>query len=89
MSKIKGTTKSGFEYKIDKEVFDNMEFLEILTEADDNDPVAATKIVKFILGEKQKQKLYDHLRDDDGVVHVSAVFEAVGEIFDQIKALKN
>lgn len=77
---IKGKLKSGFEYEIADEVRDNMELLDAIVEADEN-PLAVSKVVKLLLGENQRRKLYDHLRTEKGNVPILAVSNAVAEIF--------
>ena len=77
---ICGKLESGFEYEIAEEVRDNMELLDAIVEADEN-PLAVSKVVKLLLGEDQRRKLYDHLRTDKGNVPIMAVSNAVAEIF--------
>lgn len=77
---IRGKLESGFEYEIAEEVRDNMELLDAIVEADEN-PLAVSKVVKLLLGENQRRKLYDHLRTDKGNVPILAVSNAVAEIF--------
>ena len=87
--KLKGTTSSGFEFKIKEEALDDIEFLEMLTESDDDDPLALIKLIQKLLGEKQKARLYEHLRGEDGRVPATAVVAEVDDMFKQIKELKN
>lgn len=77
---IRGKLESGFEYEVAEEVRDNMELLDAIVEADEN-PLAVSKVVKLLLGEEQRRKLYDHLRTDKGNVPILAVSNAVAEIF--------
>lgn len=77
---IRGKLESGFEYEVAEEVRDNMELLDAIVEADEN-PLAVSKVVKLLLGENQRRKLYDHLRTDKGNVPILAVSNAVAEIF--------
>ena len=77
---IRGKLESGFEYEVAEEVRDNMELLDAIVEADEN-PLAISKVVKLLLGENQRRKLYDHLRTDKGNVPILAVSNAVAEIF--------
>lgn len=77
---ICGKLQSGFEYEIGDDVLDNMELVDAIAEADEN-PVAISKVVKLLLGENQRRKLYDHLRTEKGNVPLKAVSEAVAEIF--------
>ena len=86
---IKGITKSGFSYELEENVFDNMELVDIIAEATENDPVAVSRLVKLVLGMEQRKRLYDHLRTEDGRVPTAAVFETVGEIFTSFGQGKN
>ena len=85
---FKGTTAGGFEYKIEASRFDDMEFMEMLAESSDDDPLALTKIMTKLLGKKQKKRLYEHLRNEDGIVPVTGVVAELNDIFSQIKAIK-
>lgn len=76
---IKGTLKCGWDFCIDEKKLDDMEILDALSEAEEN-PLMFSKVCKKILGEKQREKLYDHLREETGNVPVEAVVEAVIEI---------
>ena len=77
---IRGKLESGFEYEVAEEVRDNMELLDAIVEAEEN-PLAVSKVVKLLMGENQRRKLYDHLRTDKGNVPILAVSNAVAEIF--------
>lgn len=79
---IQGKTKSGFEFEIDERAMDNMELVDALAEASDEDPISVSRVVKLFLGEKLRKRLYDHLRDEKGRVPVSAVNNEVSEIFE-------
>lgn len=85
---LKGKTKSGFAYEVSDETLDDYELFEILTEVDKN-PLLVPKMVKLLLGETQRQKLLDHLRDDKGKVSISAVGVEVMEIFESNNKAKN
>ena len=77
---IQGKLASGFEYEIASDLLDNMELVDAIVEADEN-PLAVSRVVKLLLGEDQRRKLYDHLRTEKGNVPMLAVSEAVAEIF--------
>lgn len=85
---IQGKLKSGFEYRIEESALDNMELLDLIVEVDKN-PLAISKVVKMLLGEEQRNNLYDHLRTEKGNVPVMAVSEAVAEIFQSSNRGKN
>lgn len=76
---ISGRTKSGFEFEIDPDLLDDMEFIDLLAEANDNG-LLLPKVLEFILGKEQKKALYEHLRGENGKVSRSRVDEEAGEI---------
>lgn len=84
---IKGTTKSGFRFSVDSEVFKDMELLELIGEVDDN-PILMPKLLEKMFGKKQKDNLYDFVRDDKGSVPIEKISEIVKDIFES-KELKN
>ena len=76
---IKGKTKSGFTFEIDPEELNDMEFLEALAETSEN-PLAFPKVCAMLLGKEQKQRLYEHLRNENGKVPIEAVEKEITEI---------
>lgn len=85
---LSGKTKSGFSFEISDESLDNMELIETLAGVDKN-PLLLPRLVSQLLGEDQKQELYDHLRTDSGVVPVTKVSEEIMEIFQSDQQAKN
>ncbi len=85
---IQGKLKSGFEYRIEESALDNMELLDLIVEVDEN-TLAISKVIKMLLGDEQRNKLYDHLRTEKGNVPVMAVSEAVVEILKSSNQGKN
>ncbi len=85
---IKGVLKNGFRFKIDDNVGDDYEVLELINEVDE-EPQKITKLVERILGVKQKNALKEHIRSESGKVTVEAMQNALTEMFNQAKALKN
>ena len=77
---IKGNTSTGFAFEVGEEVLDNMELVDLIAEGAEN-PVTVSKIMKMVIGEEQRKRLYDHLRLDDGRVPTQAVGQALTEIF--------
>lgn len=84
---IEGKTSSGFEYKIDKRRLDNYELLEAISELETNS-FKIIDIVELLLGEN-KDKLRDHLRDEDGFVSMQKMNDEITEIFSSNKEVKN
>ncbi len=76
---VRGTLKSGFQFEIDAEALDDMEFVEVLADAEKNG-LAFPKLCTMMLGEEQKKRLYDHLRNEKGKVPVKAVQDAIIEM---------
>lgn len=73
--------KNGLHLELDEKVMDNMELVDTLAEASESDPLAVSRMIKIILGDKKKA-LYDSLRTEDGRVPVEAVSDALKEIFE-------
>lgn len=78
---VKGETKSGFKFEADDEAMDDIEFIELLAQADES-PTVLPKIAKIVLGDEQYKALKEHLRNKKGRVPVEAVLNALEEIFE-------
>lgn len=83
-----GKTKSGFAYCIPEKRIHNMELLDALTEMETN-VAALPKVVKLLLDADARQRLYDHLRDEDGIVPMESVVAEIYDIFQNGKPAKN
>lgn len=89
---VKGTTKSGFKYEVDKDQLTNVEFLELFAKMQNGDGMVVFELLEIVLGTEQKKKLYDHCRNKKGMVPVDAVTEEVTDIFttlSEAQATKN
>ena len=86
---VKGTTKSGFSYEIDEGILDDYEFLEILFKIDEGEVASSIKMVDMLLGKKQKERLKEHVRNEEGRVLASKMIVEAFEIFESIKKGKN
>lgn len=80
----KGTLKNGFEYEIDDEIMDDMEMVEAVAEAQGENPLAVATVIKMALGEDQKKRLYDYIRNDKGRVPVQKAVESLTEMFEAL-----
>ncbi|MDX8416959.1 hypothetical protein [Absicoccus intestinalis] len=78
--------KDGFELHINKKRTRNMLLMDALRESE-KDPYAISDVCTLLLGKDQKQRLYDHLKDEDGIVDANDVGEALGKVFnsDELK----
>lgn len=90
---IEGKTSTGFVYKIDDDVLDDMELLDALVDMDNGDMSSYRYAIKALLGEEQRKALYEHVRDKKtGRVSAKKVFEAFAEVLNSAKenqAIKN
>ncbi len=85
---IKGTTASGFPFEISKDVFNDMRFFEALTKADEN-AARLPELIRLLLGDEGKQKLYEHHTNADGRIPADTVMTDVLEIIQSVKQGKN
>ena len=77
---ITGKIESGFEFQIDEEMFNDMELLDRLVEVDGGNYTALSNVITTIIGKEQKQRLYDHVRNEAGRVPIKAVADEFREI---------
>ena len=80
---MQGTTKSGFKFEVNEEAVKSMEFIDLVSDMDEK-PTMIGKVIKFMLGEDQKEKLYKHVRCDKKYTPAKDVNKEVEEIFDII-----
>ncbi len=83
------TTKSGFEFTIDEEILDDYDFLELLCKIDEGETTLIIKMVDYLLGAEQKEKLKNHVRTESGRVPATRLLEEVMEIINSNKKGKN
>lgn len=86
---LTGTTKTGFSFSIDKRVFDDFEMLDCLSDIQDDDGLAASRMVSRMFNKEQKKALYDHVRDEDGYVPAEKVMAEVADIMNAMKDTKD
>ena len=80
---IKGTTKTGFQFSISEEARDDMEILENLAMMSEGRIDVVPKTLVALLGQKQKDKLYDHCRSKSGRVSAKKVMQELQNIFEE------
>ena len=86
MTQIK--TRSGFECEIDERCLDDMELLDLIADLEGGESLAAYRgILNKILPGGQ-ERLYDHVRNDEGRVPIAAVSMEITDIFNALKAGK-
>ena len=85
---ISGKTRTGFEYVIEDDVFDDYEILELMAKVKKNDPLAIFELIERLLGEEQKDQLKDHVRVN-GRVPMSAINDEIVDIFSNSEVKKS
>lgn len=77
------TTKSGFTCKIDIAVLDDMELVDAMAAAQEEDPLQISIVIDKMLGDTKKA-LYEHCRAKDGRVPIEATTNEIVEIFEAL-----
>lgn len=77
-------TSSGFEAEVNAAAADDLAFLDLLCALDDGEPHAIRGIVNALLDEPDRERLYAHLKTEDGRVPVSAVTREMIDIINGI-----
>ena len=78
-----GTTSTGFNYEFDEQRLDDMRFVDVLAEVmDPNGPKfekvsGISKLIRMLLGEEMKEKLYDHISNYTGKYRVDNAVASV------------
>ena len=86
---ITGKTESGFEFELNEEALDDYEMLEDLRSFDKGEYGVIIDVVDKLLGEEQKDRLKDHIRNKEGKVSAQKMMEEITCIFEVSKELKN
>lgn len=94
---IKGTTKNGFAFEIDESIGGDFRVVEAIADADSDDASAQLRgtvnLVRLLLGEDGKKRLYRHLAAENGTVPSSEVIATATEILqiarERSKEVKN
>lgn len=81
---VKGKTRTGFKFTCDGKLMHDVEFLEEFAAVQNGDGLEVFNLITKILGAEQKKALYNHIRNDDGIVTVEALHEELGDIFDAL-----
>lgn len=82
------TMGDGFKIHLDENVFGDFELVELYAKVAKN-PIWIGDLAEKLLGAEQKKALIEHLRDENGKVHTTAVMNALKEIEEAIPAVKN
>ena len=85
---ITAKTNDGFEIELDENFLDDAEMIEAMTKLGE-DPSAFFVLRDRMLTPENKKRLYDHLRNEKGIVPMSALDKALNELLTSFKAGKN
>lgn len=83
---MRGTTSTGFEFDVDEKRLDDYELLEDLADMTDGKEGKIVSVINRLLGEEQKEKLKDHLRDQEGRVAATGMTKEIMDVFKALKA---
>lgn len=86
---VKGKTESGFEFELNEQALTDFRLLDLLSEIEDGNVSSSVKAIKFLLGDEQKEKLYDFCKNEDGFIPADEVIKVFGEIMNSCKQTKN
>ena len=85
---ITARTNDGFEIELDDNLMDDAEMVENLFKAE-KEGTAIFFMRDYLMSAEDKKRLYDHLRNEKGVVPLSALKQALNELMSSFAAGKN
>lgn len=79
------TLQNGVTLNVSLDAFDDYELMEDLSSVNDtNNMLTIVKVCNKLLGKDNKEKLFNVLRNEKGIVPFSKVQDAIGEIFEKL-----
>jgi hypothetical protein len=85
---LKGTTESGFEYKIPKKRLRNYYLLKSVAKVEKQDFEETETFLNLLFGKEQALSFLKHLEDEDEIVDSEVLFADIKSIFDKSNDLK-
>lgn len=86
---MKYITNTGLCVDIDKDRYNNMELLDALCNLEEGNILSLSKVCKLLLSKEDHKKLYDHCRNEKGLVDTNKVTQEIVDIFQSGKEEKN
>ena len=86
---IEGKTKSGFVFSIDEDTLNDWETFKMLRKVDRGEPGYLIDAMDRLLGEDQRERMEDHMKEIHGTVRTSDMMATFMEILSSNKAGKN
>ena len=74
----------GIWVNIEKEVFDDMQIVDLLAELEEGNGLAISKLSKLVFKPEDKKKIYEALKDEHGRIPVNKFTETFTEIFNKL-----
>lgn len=74
----------GLTLEVDETCVDDMELFDAICELTNGNLMKMPMVVTKICGAENKQKLYEHFRDESGRVSIKKIDTAVGEILQKL-----
>lgn len=81
-------TQSGFEIDIEENKLDDMEFLELVCDIDGGNILAYRKLINKLMSAEDKERLYNHVRGEDGRVPLTAVGAEITAVLERMNTKK-
>lgn len=78
----------GFEGDIDESAINDMDFLDALTELQEGDPTALSKMCSLLFTKSEKKRFYDSCRNENGHAEPEKVSEQITELLKQLNNKK-
>ena len=85
---LKGTTESGFEYKIPKKRLRNYYLLKSVAKVEKQDFEETETFLNLLFGKEQAVSFLKNLEDEDEIVDSEVLFADIKSIFDKSNDLK-
>lgn len=85
---LKGTTESGFEYKIPKKRLRNYYLLKSVAKVEKQDFEETETFLNLLFGKEQAVSFLKHLEDEDEIVDSEVLFADIKSIFENNNELK-
>lgn len=78
----------GFEGDIDEGAVNDMEFLDALSDLQEGDPTALSKMCSLLFTKDEKKRFYDTCRNENGRAEPETVSEQITELLHQLGSKK-
>lgn len=79
---VKGKTKTGFEFEINENAFNDMEVLDALSALNKGEVFAISDLCNKLFGNEQKKRLYDHIREEDGRIPLEKFSDELKDVME-------